>query len=961
MLAPTRIDGVWTGDIGPETNDKERRASMLNSEQIETLRRNADETPNHGYPTFPESGPNETLGTIGHAFADIDQRIDGISGEMGELGVADIHDATDTGRALMTATDAEAAREAIGAGTSSFDGAYTSLTAIPSEFTPAAHTHVMADITDLQPAMDLKADRTDIPTVTTIEGAGEAGRAVIAANTVQDAVNALGLTSVYKYKGSVADNEALPEDAEPGDVYNVESDGMNYAWNGTSWDALGMDVTLAGLGVTATANDLNMTAGATSNIQTQLDAKADASAIADMLTKTEAADTYQPKGEYQPAGDYPTTTAMNEALALKQDAATAFDGKYTSLTEVPSEFTPKAHTHVKADITDLDLSQFADYEIDTDHVIQIDSTFGTTAVGMKAGVYLVTEGDDTPAEIQEWKGSVGFEGTLTGYLHLFDYMPDGQNHDHLALLMAAIRSADGSKYASGVFVYDGPQHKWMIQTSGMGQVRGLDAALALKADKTEIGDMLTKTEAASTYQAAGDYATKGELAAKADATAIADMLTKTEAADAYQPKGEYATADAIADMETKTEASATYQPKGDYATKTEVTDGLAAKQDAATAFDGKYTSLTEVPSQFTPAAHTHVMADITDTDLSQHADYAIDMAHVITLKPTFASDAVSMKAGVYLVTDDGSELTPGLQEWKESVGFEGSLTGYLNLYDYMPDGERHDHLALLLCAVRATDGTKYAGNLFVFDGPSNRFVGMGTIDVDSIPGLTEAIEAAAQPKDGAITTTKIAPMAVTTDKLADDAVTADKIADGVIPTIPGNATTDDAGLMSAEDKTKLDGLNNYVLPEATADVLGGVKVGAGLTVQDGKLTTSTESRTFANPEVIGSDETLDLATATNGVYSISGGSITGLTGSNDSAAALVINAGATHPSAIAFDGAFAADKVLPVCQDGTTWFKLTAMDRAEFVPDPAGDTVTKEEFIALRDALVTAGIMKPQA
>ena len=814
---------------------------MLNSEQIETLRRNADETPNHGYPTFPESGPNETLGTIGHAFTDIDQRIDGISGEMGELGVADIHDATDTGRALMTAADAEAAREAIGAGTSSFDGAYTSLTAVPTEFTPAAHTHVMADITDLQPAMDLKADRTDIPTVTTIEGAGEAGRAVIAANTVQDAVNALGLTSVYKYKGSVADDDALPEEAEPGDVYNVESDGMNYAWNGTSWDALGMDVTLAGLGVTATANDLNMTAGATSNIQTQLDAKADASAIADMLTKTEAADTYQPKGEYltadaiadmetkteaaatyqpkgdyltadaivdmetkteaaeayQPKGDYATKTEVTEGLAAKQDAATAFDGKYTSLTEVPSEFTPKAHTHVMADITDTDLSQHANYEIAMDHVLTIKSTFASDAVSMKAGVYLVTEGDDTPAELESWKAGTGVTGTLTGYLHLFDYMPDGERHDHLALLMLAVRSADGSQYASGIFVFDGPQNKWMMQTSGMDQVRGLDAALALKADKTEIGDMLTKTEAASTYQAAGDYATKGELAAKADATAIADMLTKTEAADAYQPKGEYVTSDAIADMETKTDAAAAYATKGE----------LAAKQDAATAFDGKYTSLTEVPSQFTPAAHTHVIADVT--------------------------------------------------------GLQGAL-----------------------------------------------------------------------------------------DAKADTSA---------IPTIPGNATTSQAGLMSAEDKTKLDGLNNYVLPEATADVLGGVKVGAGLTVQDGKLTTSTESRTFANPEVIGSDETLDLATATNGVYSISGGSITGLTGSNDSAAALVIDAGATHPSAIAFDGAFAADKVLPVCQDGTTWFKLTAMDRAEFVPDPAGDTVTKEEFIAFRDALVTAGIMKPQA
>lgn len=503
----------------------------------------------------------------------------------------------------------------------------------------------------------------DADIAVTLVNAGTTGRQLLKAETAGDANDVLGLLSVLDYKGTVDTEASLPEDAALGDVYNVTDTGMNYAWNGTSWDALGAVTTLTTLGLTATAEELNYTDGVTAPIQTQLDAKQtkdDANAFETLVGET-----------------YATKTEVTDGLALKQDAATAFDGKYTSLTEVPSEFTPKAHTHVIAD------------------------------------------------------------------------------------------------------------------------VNGLQTALDGKVDDTEIADMETRAHAAETYQAKGDYATKTELAAKADATAIADMLTKTEAGETYQPKGEYATTAQIADMETKTDAAAAYATKGE----------LAAKQDAATAFDGKYTSLTEVPSQFTPAAHTHVIADVT--------------------------------------------------------GLQGAL-----------------------------------------------------------------------------------------DAKADTSA---------IPTIPGNATTSEAGLMSSEDKTKLDGLNNYVLPEATADVLGGVKVGAGLTVQDGKLTTSTESKTFANPEVIGASETLDLSTATNGVYSINGGSITGLTGSNETAAALVINAGATHPSALAFDGAFATEKVLPVCQDGTTWFKLTAMDRAEFVADPAGDTVTKEEFIALRDALVTAGIMKPQA
>ena len=59
------------------------------------------------------------------------------------------------------------------------------------------------------------------------------------------------LSSVYRYKGSVATVAALPTTGRTvGDVYNVEADGMNYAWTGSAWDALG-----ASIEVTAITND----------------------------------------------------------------------------------------------------------------------------------------------------------------------------------------------------------------------------------------------------------------------------------------------------------------------------------------------------------------------------------------------------------------------------------------------------------------------------------------------------------------------------------------------------------------------------------------------------------------------------------------------------------------------------------------------------------------------------------
>lgn len=48
------------------------------------------------------------------------------------------------------------------------------------------------------------------------------------------------LSTVYKYKGSVAAFDDLPSSGNAvGDVWDVKSDGMNYAWTGSAWDALG--------------------------------------------------------------------------------------------------------------------------------------------------------------------------------------------------------------------------------------------------------------------------------------------------------------------------------------------------------------------------------------------------------------------------------------------------------------------------------------------------------------------------------------------------------------------------------------------------------------------------------------------------------------------------------------------------------------------------------------------------
>jgi hypothetical protein len=63
---------------------------------------------------------------------------------------------------LASGITAAEVRTAIGAGTSNFNGAYSSLTGIPSTFTPSAHTHDISEVNELPEILDAKANLTDL-------------------------------------------------------------------------------------------------------------------------------------------------------------------------------------------------------------------------------------------------------------------------------------------------------------------------------------------------------------------------------------------------------------------------------------------------------------------------------------------------------------------------------------------------------------------------------------------------------------------------------------------------------------------------------------------------------------------------------------------------------------------------------------------------------------------------------
>lgn len=144
-----------------------------------------------------------------------------------------------------------------------------------------------------------KADKATVEALTTtVEGKANkattiSGYGITDAYTKKE-VDAK-VASVYKYKGSVADESALPTEGQVvGDVYNLEDTGMNVAWTGEGWDKLGSVVDLT-----------------------------------PYLTKEDAGKTYAAKATTL-AGygitDAYTTTAVDNLLANKLDATSVIDG-----------------------------------------------------------------------------------------------------------------------------------------------------------------------------------------------------------------------------------------------------------------------------------------------------------------------------------------------------------------------------------------------------------------------------------------------------------------------------------------------------------------------------------------------------------------------------------------------------------------------------------------------------------
>ena len=154
-----------------------------------------------------------------------------------------------------------------------------------------------------------------------------------------------------------------------------------------------------------------------------------------------------------------------------------------------------------------------------------------------------------------------------------------------------------------------------------------------------------------------------------------------------------------------------------------------------------------------------------------------------------------------------------------------------------------------------------------------------------------------------------------------------------------DATQSDAGLMSAADKTKLDGIaenaNNYSLPTASSTTLGGVKVGTNLSISNGVLSatdTTYSDATQSDAGLMSAEDKTKLDGIADGAQV---NTITGIKGNSESSYRNGdVNLTAANIGALAADGTAVNSEKL----GGTEAASYAKLDSPTFTGTPKSTT-----------------------
>lgn len=289
----------------------------------------------------------------------------------------------------------------------------------------------------------------------------DAGSAARSAEIAQQIKDSLG--NVYVYKGSVNSYSNLPSVASVGDVYNVVSNGKNYAWTGSEWDDLGGTVDLSEYQKTADAdskyatkaslNSLSSTVSSNSSsiasLQTQLNTKQDIANLSQTLDNSTT--------------KYPSNKAVKDALANVSGVGNIGDIKYTARTDTPEggawcdgeEYTQAAFPDLYQMLVDgkLHSTTYADFNSQVSangycSLFALNTATTSFKVPSLPDKYVIGLEDEIPV-VGNGMG-LGFDTGVTGYEHVGIRAGDGVTSNAFVTSVNAYGKNVGETAGSGI-------------------------------------------------------------------------------------------------------------------------------------------------------------------------------------------------------------------------------------------------------------------------------------------------------------------------------------------------------------------------------------------------------------------------------------------------------------------------------------------------------------------------------
>ena len=404
-----------------------------------------------------------------------------------------------------------------------------------SGFETTAHASATyATKTELTDGLATKADSADIADMLTKTEAG----------------------TTYATQTALTDGLATKADkTELGDYETSEHAAATYATKAEIPDVTGFETTAHAEATYATKTELADKAD-TATVDSALALKADKTELADYETSEHAAATYA------------TKTELTEGLAGKVDTADIAD--MLTKTEAESTYADKVSLLTLENTVDAQNTRIKNLDTnkaDKTQIITVTSGTGTLFLA-DDGTYKPAAGDppDLSAYLTKTEASTTY-ATISGVNATY------ATKEALTIVSNELQEAiDLKADASALADYETTAHA--------------SATYATKAELPDVSDMLTKTEAGTTY------ATKTELADKADSatvTALSGVVTghTTSIAALEIGKADKSEIPDVSDMLTKTEAGTTYATKTELDAKADRTQlqGYLTRMEASETYE----------------------------------------------------------------------------------------------------------------------------------------------------------------------------------------------------------------------------------------------------------------------------------------------------------------------------------------------------------------------------------------